>query len=293
MVESVRAQTFADWELIVVDDGSTDDSAEVARTAAQGDGRVQVLSIPNGGVAHARNRGAEAASPESRFLLFLDADDVLEPAMLERLSAYMESRPEVGMAYSRITFIDEDGRRAEGTPGFHPRYVPRRLGVRELGEDEADTPFCSILALAGIIPSMALIARHVYERAGGWDESFGQGFEDTDLFLRLSLEAPVHLVPEQLVRHRRHATQSSISPGRHDAQSSKLEARWRDVSALPVDQAEIVRAAWRFVDRQLAWAAVPEGFATQMHSHGLVQAARILAGTARITLRSLLHERSR
>src|ERR1700749_83796 len=84
-VRSVQAQTFGGWELVVVDDGSTDDTGEVARRLAEADARVRYVRRPNGGQAAARNTGL--AEARGRLVAFLDADDLWLP---EKLEAQME-----------------------------------------------------------------------------------------------------------------------------------------------------------------------------------------------------------
>ena len=91
-----------------------------------------------------------------------------------------------------------------------------------------------------------MIRRSAFIAVGGWDETFGQGFEDTDLFLRLALRGPVHQIPERLVRHRRHPSQSSEQPGRHKAQIIKLHGRWRGLARLAPEHGAVVRDAWHF-----------------------------------------------
>src|SRR5437899_2196138 len=89
-LESVRSQTLHDWECIVVDDGSTDRSAAVVDAYVEDDARVRLLRQPNAGVSRARNAGYAASRPESEYLLFLDADDVLEARMLETLVGHLD-----------------------------------------------------------------------------------------------------------------------------------------------------------------------------------------------------------
>src|SRR4051812_13717709 len=92
-VESLIAQTRRDWEAVIVDDGSSDGSVEVAADIAAADERISCLVQPNGGVSAARCAGLAACRDTSRFLLFLDADDVLERTMLETLVGYLERTP--------------------------------------------------------------------------------------------------------------------------------------------------------------------------------------------------------
>src|SRR4051794_12443772 len=84
-VDSVCAQTYEDWELLIVDDGSTDDTARIADSYALRDSRVRVVHQPNGGISSARNRALAAADPGSVFLAFLDSDDVWYPGALATL----------------------------------------------------------------------------------------------------------------------------------------------------------------------------------------------------------------
>jgi glycosyltransferase involved in cell wall biosynthesis len=279
MIASVRSQTEHRWELIVVDDGSSDRSVAQATGAIDDDPRVCVLELPHRGVSHARNAGAARASQASRYLLFLDADDVLEPAMLERLVRELDAEPRLSMAHCLLTFIDGTGVELPGTPGIQPRYVRHGWKVRTLSEAECKTPFASILALAGIIPSCTMIRRSAFVAAGAWDETFGQGFEDTDLFLRLALHGPVHQIPERLVRHRRHLSQSSEQPGRHDAQLIKLHDRWRDLNRLPAETRPLVRDAWLFYDRQLSWRTATSAARRSLRARRPILAIRFLVGS--------------
>jgi GT2 family glycosyltransferase len=123
--------------------------------------------------------------------------------------------------------------------------------VRALPPDWAETPFVSIFALAGIVPSLVVMRRSVYAQTPGWDETFGQHYEDTDLFLHLALRARVRYVPEPLVRHRRHAGQSTADTGKFARQEQKLYAKWRRMEGLTAPQRAVVEAAWRFYEGRL------------------------------------------
>lgn len=104
-VDSALAQSFGDFEVLIVDDESTDGTADWVRTIA--DRRVRLLEQKNQGAAAARNAGIRQARGE--YIAFLDADDLWEPAKLERQVACLDARPEVGVVYTWVRVIDQDG----------------------------------------------------------------------------------------------------------------------------------------------------------------------------------------
>ena len=291
MGRSVLGQTLTDWQLVVVDDGSSDGGGPAARAAAGGDSRVSVVRIEHSGVARARNAGLACTDPTSPYVLFLDADDELEPDALSAMAGHLERHPSVGLVHCLPRFVDAQGRDIPQPPGFFPRVVPRGPLVRVLSPEELQTPFVSILCLAAIMPSLALIRRSVLDRAGAFDEQFGQGYEDTDLFLRLALQAQVHQLSLPLVRHRRHPGQHTVEPSRNDGQLHALRARWRDPGNGPPGSAPTIRAAWRFADRQMTVLGATRAARGRLRAGHPLQALRFLAGGTRVALRSLIFDR--
>jgi glycosyltransferase involved in cell wall biosynthesis len=179
---SVTAQTLGDLEVIVVDDGSTDATAEIARNA--GDGRVRALTVANGGVARARNRGMHEARGE--LVAFLDADDVWKPAKLERQLAVLHARGEVGMCVTAAVRIDAEGR----------HIAPMR--TREYDDQ------CAALLLHSMVLgciSSGVVRRSLALGVGGFDPRFSQS-ADWDFWLRLSLVTRIAPVAEPLVLYR-------------------------------------------------------------------------------------------
>ena len=184
-LESVFAQTSHPLEVIVVDDGSTDETAEVLRAY---EGRIRVLTQPNRGVAAARNGGAALASGE--LLAFLDADDAWHPAKLERQVACFGSEPSVGLVHCGVEEVDGRGRqlrtRLDGMGGWvSPEMLRFRQGV----------------ILGG--GSAAVIRRAAFLDVGGFDETLSTS-ADWDLYYRIARRYPVGFVPEVLVRYRIH-----------------------------------------------------------------------------------------
>lgn len=106
-IESVLKQTYKNYELLIINDGSTDNSVEVCSSYAHSDNRISIISINNHGVSVARNTGIQHAQGE--YIAFLDSDDLWQPNKLEQQINFMNSHPEVGVCFSKVEFISETG----------------------------------------------------------------------------------------------------------------------------------------------------------------------------------------
>lgn len=189
-LESVVAQTFTDFELLVLDDGSTDATAQVALSFK--DLRVRVISLTQGGVARARNLAVDEA--RGSLIAFLDADDVWLPRKLERQVALLDERPDVGLCVTRATRIDADS---------------RPTGEMPILETSDDYTAALLLhsSIAGSV-SAAVIRRELFQQVGGFPCGQRQA-EDWDLWLRLSVQTSIAVIPEALVRYRVHSGNAS------------------------------------------------------------------------------------
>lgn len=192
-LESVCAQSYTNLEVWVVDDGSSDRTAEIVETFAARDPRIALLRQANAGVAAARNLGIQNARGE--FIAPLDADDLWRSEAIAMLVArFQGSGPEVGVVYAWSADVDECGR---GTGGFHAATVEGNV-YRSL--------LChNFLGNA----SSSLIRKTCLDRLGGYRTQFhsqdAQGCEDWDLYLRLAACYEFRAVPEFLVGYRRAA----------------------------------------------------------------------------------------
>lgn len=242
-IESVRAQTFHDWEHIIVDDGSTDASVATIRRCSSDDPRrrVRLLQQANSGVCHARNVGFGARSKESKYVLFLDADDALKPSMLERLVSHMDAHGEVGLTYCLYDHVDENGT----VSPVHPvpeRYRGTAFGLHSIPDADLDTPVLNIFC-GHAIPSVSLLRVSCFEETDGFDAQLGQPEEDVDVFMQIALQHPVHRLPERLVNYRRHASQITRDTARLEAQRAKLLEKWaRPFNEVTRQHAKTVRS---------------------------------------------------
>ena len=198
-IGSAAAQTLLPLELIVVDDGSSDASVELAERLETPFPK-RVLSVANGGQSRARN--AAAAMAQGDYLAFLDHDDIWHREHLARLLAPLEADPGLGWAYSDIDEMDQDA-----------QLVHRNL-LRALNPavEHPKTSLYNLLAAdMFIFPSAAVVRTAAFRAVGGFDERLA-GYEDDDLFLRLFRAGWNNVfLPESLVRYRRHLASSAFS----------------------------------------------------------------------------------
>lgn len=208
-LDSLRAQTYPEWECVVVDDGSTDDTAEVVARYAGRDARIRYVRQQNRKQAAARNNGMR--NSRGAYFQFLDADDLIEPGKFERQVEYLESHPEVDIVYGDARFFsDEAMRERHLMPGNHDE--PRAPTVSGSGESVV-----AALVRKDPIPiNTALVRRRVIERIGDFDERLSP-VEDWEYWIRCAaFGARFHYeVFEQtyaLVRY--HPASASRSSGR-------------------------------------------------------------------------------
>ena len=243
-VESVRGQTFEDWELVVVDDGSSDDTGEIARRCAAADARVRYVRRPNGGQAAARNTGlGEARAP---LVAFLDADDLWLPGKLAAQLAVMEETG-ADLVYTDGYIFSEDG---AAPPGERFHILP--------GEARGVEMFRTLFTLNRIGTLSVLVKREALDAVGLFDEDRAyQNSEDYDLWLRLARwGASFYGMPEKLMCYRRHAAATTYAASRLLA--PMLAVILKHASDPALDPA-LVRKRVRGLYRDLISSLVSEG----------------------------------
>ncbi len=186
-LESILCQTFTDFELIAVDDGSRDESLAILGRFAARDPRVRVIRRAHGGLVPTRN--AALAEARGDLVAVMDADDVAHPERLARQVAHLRAHPEILALGADALIIDPDG------------WPIRTLGVPQ-GHDEIDAAMLRGRGEALVHP-VAIFRRDALHAVGGYREGC-QHAEDVDLYLRLAERGRLANLPETLLRYRHH-----------------------------------------------------------------------------------------
>jgi glycosyltransferase involved in cell wall biosynthesis len=182
-IQSVLDQTCSDYEIIVIDDGSTDETAGVVRRFD--DRRIHYIYQDNQGVAAARNHGLRIAQGE--YIAFLDSDDLFLPEKLETQLAYLRQNPNVGLVYTAYTALDVQNN----------HKTTHRADLR-------GDVYARLLRNCPIATPTVMIPRRVLEHAGTFDESLHLG-EDVDLYIRIARHYEIGAINQPLTEVRLHS----------------------------------------------------------------------------------------
>lgn len=184
-LKSVLDQRFTDYEIIIVNDGSTDNSEE--KVLKFKDPKIQYFYKENGGVSSARNFGIEIA--KSNYITFIDADDYWYPNFLQEMFGYINKFPEQKVFSAAIEIETSK------------KTIPSRYSIVKTGEFEIVTYFEASVKETVICTSCAVFHKSIFEKTNSFDINLKSG-EDTDMWIRIGLNYPILFVWNILARYR-------------------------------------------------------------------------------------------
>lgn len=191
-IESVLSQSYQDFELIVVDDGSADETGQLVSSIR--DERLIFIRQENHGRSHARNTALRSAHGE--FVAFLDSDDLYLPGKLEMQVAYLDRNNDAGMTYTSASCIDQDG-----------NDLRARYRATHSGRIYRHIAFFRPVTIT--FPTV-MVRRELLALVGGFDQRMNR-FEDTDMWRRLSKKTLIHAIDIDTCKLRTHPSNSLIS----------------------------------------------------------------------------------
>lgn len=195
-VESVLAQTFTDFELLAIDDGSTDETAAILKDFAAKDSRVRYIQRPNGGISKALNHGIDLAT--AALIARMDADDICLPERLARQHGFLHQHADYCLVASRCVFIDDAGRERGDNlrDNFHTESFPFGFWQR----------------LPWFVHPSVMMRASVLRQAGKYSEAVDKA-EDLDLWLRMLRLGKAEVLPEILLKFRTYHSGRSSTRG--------------------------------------------------------------------------------
>ena len=254
-VHSILAQTFGGFELILIDDGSTDRSSQICRELAAKDSRIRLISRENKGLTKTLNEGLSLAT--GPLIARMDADDLSLPTRFEKQVAYLNAHPECVCVGSRVTLID-------------PYDSPISVSDHKLEHDAIDADLLKGIGWSIVHPA-AMMRAEAVRRAGGYREQFKTS-QDLDLWLRLAEIGKLANLEEPLTQYRQHFESVAFN---------KADEQWRCKSEIvgdAYDRRGLPRPKeWPFYHRvplpvveqlkRWAWAALKAGNADVARKH--------------------------
>jgi len=228
-LDSVLEQTYPPSEVIVVDDGSTDESVEILQSYEP---RIKLTVQENRGTYATLN--VAIAESTGDWIAIQNSDDVWAPRKLEKQAVFIQDHPDVGLVFSDYAVIDAGARalskQSFGLPDYHGPSIPDLLPT--------------LLENMPIIISSATFSRSAWKRVGPFDERY-HGCGDWDFCLRLSAEFPIGFVDEPLAMHRKHAANASHDPTRIPKDWGQIDWRLLASETIPKVARQLVERAHR------------------------------------------------
>ncbi|MDZ4859604.1 MAG: glycosyltransferase [Candidatus Hydrogenedentes bacterium] len=256
-LDSILNQTATEFEYILINDGSTDDSMKVLEEYARKDPRIRLSSRENRGYISALNEGLAMAGAE--FIARMDADDIAIPDRFEKQVAYLRAHPECVVVGGRVLLIDSDG-------------MPLREMCTETAHEQIDS--AHLAGRGGTIVHPAMMARRsAIDKIGQYSNAYPWA-EDLDFFLRLAEVGEVANLSDIVLRYRQHL--SSIGYSKSELQQKSTLSVVRDTHVrrgipLPDDwgKAPLITSSVAQSHRKWAWWALSSGHVDSARKHAL------------------------
>jgi glycosyltransferase involved in cell wall biosynthesis len=255
-LDSVLAQTFGDFEIVAVDDGSTDGTLKILRQYESRDPRVRVLTRPNTGIVGALNDGLAMAKAD--LIARMDGDDICEPNRFQKQIEYLAAHPECVLVGSQVMLVDPEG--APICPHLQTRYTHEEIDHDHLNRGWP------------MVHPAVMMRREAVERVGGYREKY-KWLEDHDLFLRLAEIGKLANLPDILLKYRLHF--QSVCHTRHDVQGPLKAALYKETqerrgaASAVVDLPPSPSKSMGEVHRLWAWWALKAGNIRTARKHAM------------------------
>jgi glycosyltransferase involved in cell wall biosynthesis len=256
-VDSVLSQTFRDFELLVIDDGSTDQTLPILREFEKADPRVRLITRPNKGLTNTLNEGLGLA--RGKYLARMDADDLCLPTRFEKQVAYLDAHPDCVLVGSRVLLIDPDG-------------MPLKEMAAEATHEQIDAAHLN----RGwpVVHPAVMMRLDAIQKAGNYRDEFNT-LEDLDLFLRLGEIGKLANLPEVLLHYRQHF--ASVTHSKETQQMAIRQAIYdqtrgrrglpRDVPPPPARTKPLEKFEQH---RTWAWTALQNGHRKTARKHAMI-----------------------
>ncbi|WP_026734372.1 glycosyltransferase family 2 protein [Fischerella sp. PCC 9605] len=236
-LESVLQQTFTDFEVLIVNDGSSDNIIEWA--SAITDPRVKLISQANQRVSSARNTGITNAQGE--YIAFLDADDLWEPTKLEKQVRCLDEKPEVGLVYTWTLLVDKEN---NPTGRIFASHIEGNVWNKLLEDDPISSG------------SSPMVRRSCFDTVGLFDRNLAYA-PDLDMWVRIAFRYPIAVVKEPLLRYRQ--LPNSFSRNREGMIKDLRQVVEKTFASVPLEQLYLRNRCYASIFFGLAWLAVDEG----------------------------------
>lgn len=259
-IQSVLAQTFTDYELIVMDDGSKDDSFSIALKTIEGHGHCHLYRQKNGGVSMARNNGVALSQGDN--LCFLDADDWWEPTFLKEMSKLIGEFPEAGIYGTNYTIVNETK---------HKTRVAS-VGV-DVGFEKGYINYCQVYAKTLTMPLTSIsvaIPRLVFNETGGFPQGIKLG-EDFLLWIRIALKHKVAFLNKPLAYYNQDVDVANRGVGL--LRSPKEHMLWNLGDLVALEQTDVYLK--QLIDDLRTYGLYPYYLSRNYHEAAVVELAKV------------------